>query len=310
MTLEEVSLPSEADWQRAAERAKAIFGVPVSPLLNATNVTHISDALRQKAKEWAVPVDSLVDQLETLQAKRLPGEEWTRLKTAREGLSLLKTLEGSAGNNLISRLAGFALESKPAALGIALANAAKLNQVLEVTDWEIFDGIKGLGDERKEAATAIWENLADALSSDEHAVALVPKLAELRQSAVKLLTKVVVPPPAPPPTPTPIEIPLPNIPEPPTRSETKLKELYRDSQVKGDELPDWLQGEAKLSLLRVRRFGNDPDDWKSSIVVGPLYDALIQADGGAKIDLHKKTLILPKFGKELPLQVNPEHLEP
>ena len=79
--------------------------------------------------------------------------------------------------------------------------------------------------------------------------------------------------------------------------------------MKGDELPDWLQGEAKLSLLRVRRFGNDPDDWKSSIVVGPLYDALIQADGGARIDLNKKTLILPKFGKELPLQVNPEHLE-
>jgi hypothetical protein len=309
MTLEEVALPSEADWQGAAERAKAIFGVPVSPLLNATNVTHVSDALRQKAKEWAVPVDSLMDQLETLQTKRFPGEEWTRLKTAREGLSLLKTLEGSAGNDLISRLAGFALESKPAALGIALANATKLNQVLEVTDWEIFDGIKGLSDERKEAATSIWENLADALNSDEHAVALVPKLAELRQSAVKLLTKVVVPPPAPPSAPTPIEIPLPNIPEPPTKSATKLKELYRDSQVKGDELPDWLQGEAKLSLLRVRRFGNDPDDWKSSIVVGPLYDALIQADGGAKIDLHKKTLILPRFGKELPLQVNPEHLE-
>jgi hypothetical protein len=309
MILEEVSLPSEADWQGAAERAKAIFGVPVSPLLNATNVTHVSDALRQKAKEWAAPMDSLMDQLETLQTKRFPGEELTRLKTAREGLSLLKTLEGSAGNDLISRLAGFALESKPAALGIALANATKLNQVLEVTDWEIFDGIKGLGDERKEAATAIWENLADALSSDEHAVALVPKLAELRQSAVKLLTKVVVPPPAPPSAPTPIEIPLPNIPEPPTRSATKLKELYRDSQVKGDELPDWLQGEAKLSLLRVRRFGNDPDDWKSSIVVGPLYDALIQADGGARIDLIKKTLILPRFGKELPLQVNPEHLE-
>jgi len=309
MTLEEVSLPSESDWQVAAERAKAIFGVPVSPLLNATNVTHVSDALRQKAKDWAVPANSLIDQLETLQTNRFPGADWTRLQTAREGLSLLKTLEGSAGNGLISKLAGFALDSKPTALGVALANATKLNQVLEVTDWEIFDGIKGLGDERKDAATGIWENLADALNSDEHAVALMPKLAELRQSAVKLLTKVVVPPPAPPPAPEPIEIPLPNIPEPPTKTATKLKELYRDSQVKGDQLPDWLQGDAKLSLLRVRRFGNDPDDWKSSIVVGPLYDALIQADGGARIDLHKKTLILPKFGKELPLQVNPEHLE-
>ena len=309
MNLEEVSLPSEADWQVAAERTKSIFGVPVSPLLNATNVTHVSDALRQKAKEWTVPADALIDRLENLQNQRFPGADWTRLHTAREGLDLLKTLEGSSGNGLISKLAGFALGSKPAALGVALSNAAKVNQLLEVTDWEIFDGIKGLGDERKDAATGIWENLADALNSDEHAVALVPKLAELRLSAVKLLTKVVVPPPAPTPAPDPIVVPLPVIPEPPARTATKLKELYRDSQVKGDELPDWLQGEAKLSLLRVRRVGNDPDDWKSSIVVGPLYDALIQADGGARIDLHKKTLILPKFGKELPLQVNPEHLE-
>jgi len=309
MTLEEVSLPSEADWQVAAERAKAIFGVPVSPLLNATNVAQVSDALRQKAKDWAVPAGSLIGQLEELQDKRFPGTEWTRLKTGREAHALLKTLEGASGNDLIGKLAGFVLDAKPAALGVALANAAKLDQLLEVTDWEIFDGIKGLADERKDAANRIWGDLADALGGDEYAVALVPKLAELRQGAVKLLTKVMVPPPTPPPAPTPVEIPFPIVPEPPTKTVTKLKELYRDSQVKGDELPEWLQGDAKLSLLRVRRFGSDPDDWKSSIVVGPLYDALIQADGGARIDLAKKMLILPRFGKELPLHVNPEHLE-
>ena len=309
MTLEEVSLPSEADWQEAGGRAKSIFGVPVSPLLNATNVTHLSDALLVKIKEWTGPVDSLIGQLEDLQAKRFPGTEWTRLNTAREGLALLKTLEGSTGNTLIGKLAGFVLTAKPTALGIALFNAAKLGQVLEVTDWELFDGIKGLGDERQDAASRIWEDLADTLSCDEHAVALVPRLAELRQSAVKLLTKAMTPPPVQPPALPPVVLPPPAVPEPPTKTVTKLKELYRNSQVKGDELPEWLQGDAKLSLLRVHRFGNDPDDWKSSIVVGPLYEALIQADGGARIDLVKKTLILPKFGKELPLQVNPEHLE-
>lgn len=309
MTLEEVSLPSEADWQVAADRAKAIFGVPVSPLLNATNVTHVSDALLAKIKDWTVPADSLIGQLEELQVNRFPGTEWTRLNTAREALTLLTTLEGSAGNTLIGKLAVFILDAKLAALAVTLSNAAKLDQVLEVTDWELFDGIKGLNDERKDAATRIWEELSDALGCDEYAVALAPKLAELRQSAVKLLTKVVVPPPVQPPTQPPVDLPPPAVPQPPAKTVTKLKELYRDSQVKGDDLPDWLKGEEKLSLLRVHQFGNDTDDWKSSIVVGPLYDALIQADGGARIDLARKMLILPKFGRELPLQVNPEHLE-
>jgi hypothetical protein len=118
----------------------------------------------------------------------------------------------------------------------------------------------------------------------------------------------MTPPPVSPPTPPPVVLPPPVVPEPPTKTVTKLKELYRNSQVKGDELPEWLKEDERLTLLRVHRFGNDPDDWKSSIVVGPLYEALIQADGGARIDLVKKTLILPRFGKELPLQVNPEHL--
>lgn len=308
MTLEEVSLPSEADWQVAADRAKAIFGIPVSPLLNAANVTQVSEALIAKVREWTGPADSLINQLETLQTNRFSGRTWMRTETAREALSLLTTLEGATGNILIGKLAGCTLTAKPATLAITLSNAAKLDQVLEVTEWEIFNGIRSLNDDRKEAAADIWADLEEAFNCDEYAVALAPKLAELRQSAVKLLTRPVAAPAVPQPAPAPAVTPPP-APKPPTKTVTKLKELYRNSQVKGDVLPDWLKGDEKLSLLRVHQFGNDADDWKSSIVVGPLYEALIQADAGARIDLAKKMLILPKFGKELPLEVNPEQLE-
>jgi hypothetical protein len=295
MTLEEVALPSESDWQAAGERAKAIFGIPASPLLNATNVNALSEAIRGKVNEGVSPVHSLIGRLELLQAIRLPDGDCTRLETAREALSLLKTLEGTSGNSLIGKLASFSLVAKPALLGVALSSCSRLDQALDVADWEIFDGIRALTDNRKESADQIWTDLQDAFNSDEYAVALVPKLSELRQRAVKLLTKVAPPPPPPP--------------EPPTRTATELKALYGDSQVEGDELPSWLSAEAKLDVLRVHCFGNDPSNWKSLVVVTPLFETLIRLDKSAAISLSRKTLTLPKFGKELLLHVKPEHLE-
>lgn len=309
MTLEEVSLPSEPDWLLAGKRAKAIFGIPISPLLNATNVSTLGEAVQHKLEDWIAPTRSLIVRLESIRMARFPGGECARMETAKEAFSLLKSLEGSTGNILIGKLAVFDLQARPAALAIALANAANLDQTLEVADWEIFDGIKALTDERKEAAERLWKDLEAAFNSDEYAVALRPKLAELRQKAVQLLTmgiRVKVMPSVPP------QINPPDMPPqkaPPVRTVNKLKELYHSSQIEGDELPSWLSEYAMLNLLRVRCFGNDADDWKSLIVVSPLYDALIQLDEGAKIDLVKKTLSLPKFGKQLTLSVKPEHLE-
>ncbi len=309
MTLEEVELPSELDWQSACDRAKAIFGIPTSPLLNATNVTVLGDEVNQKVKDWVAPTRSLVGRLELIRSARFPDGACTRLNTAREALSLLKTLEGTTGNNLIGKLAGFDLQSKPTAMAIALGNATRLDQTLGVADWEIFDGIKALTDDRKEAAERVWNDLEDAFNSDEYAVALQPKLGELRQKAVQLLTKVVRSPGPAPVPPTVVPPPTPPQPTPPTRTAIKLKELYNSSQVEGDELPGWISEHAKLNLLRVRCFGDDPDDWMSMIVVTPLYDALIQLDEGARVDLVNKTLSLPKFGKVLSLKVKTEHLE-
>ncbi len=312
MTLEEVSLPPESDWQTAGERAKAIFGIPASPLLNAANVTAVGESIREKVKGWVSPVHSLISRLEALQAGRFEDGECTRLETARESLSLLRTLEASVGNSLISKLASFNLQAKPAVLGVALSTASKLDQALEMADWEIFDGIAGLSDERKEAADEVWSDLRDAFNSDEHAVALVPKLSDLRQRAVKLLTR-SVPPAAQPPFHPPVPLPLPPAPPappaPPTNTATELKELYGRSQVEGDDLPGWLSGDAKLDVLRVHSFGSDPSDWKSLVVVTPLMEALIRMDTNAKLDLSGETLSLPKFSKTLPLQVKPEHLD-
>jgi hypothetical protein len=307
MTLEEVALPDEQDWTLALERAKALFGIPTSPLLNAVNVTALGEAVHRKVVDLAGPLQSLIGRLESIRVSAFGSGPCARLDTAREGLLLLKTLEGVQGNTLIGRLAGFNLTGKPAVLASSMASATKLNLALETADWEIFEGIRNLHDERKAAADGIWQDLETTFASDEHAIALLPKMNELRGLAVKLLTR---PAPAPKPAASaPVE-PDPIEPEPvPAKTTQQLKQLYGKSQVDGDRLPDWVKPDDVMNLLRVRCVGSHPEDWRSLIVVSPLYDELIRLDSGAKLDLATATLTLPRFGKELKLTVHPQHLE-
>lgn len=307
MILEEVALPNEQDWVTALERAKALFGIPTSPLLNAANVTSLGEAMQKKVTDLAGPLQSLIGRLESIRVSAFGGVSCARLETAREGLMLLKALEGVQGNTLIGRLAGFDLTGKPAVLASSMASAAKLNQALETADWEIFEGVRHLNDERSAAAAGIWQELETAFVSDEHAIALLPKMTELRCLAVKLLTR---PTAAPKPAASaPVE-PEPIEPEPlPAKTTQQLKQLYGKSQVDGDRLPDWVKPDDIMNLLRVRCVGSHPEDWRSLIVVSPLYDELIRLDAGAKLDLASATLTLPRFGKELKLTVHPEHLE-
>jgi hypothetical protein len=307
MTIEEVALPEEQDWTLALERAKALFGIPTSPLLNAVNVTALGEAVHTKVVDLTGPLQSLIGRLESIRVSAFESGPCARLDTAREGLLLLKTLEGMQGNTLIGRLAGFNLTGKPAVLASSMASATRLNQALENADWEIFEGVRNLNDERKAAADGIWQDLETAFASDEHAIALLPKMNELRGLAVKLLTR-----PAPaskPAASAPVE-PDPIEPVPvPAKTTQQLKRLYGKSQVDGDRLPDWVKPDDVMNLLRVRCVGSDPEDWRSLIVVSPLYDELIQLDAGAKLDLASATLTLPRFGKELKLTVHPQHLE-
>ena len=307
MTLEEVALPDGQDWTLALERAKALFGIPTSPLLNAVNVTALGEAVQRKVVDLTGPLQSLISRLESIRVSAFASGSCARLETAREGLLLLKTLEGTQGNTLIGRLAGFKLTGKPAVLASGMTSAAKLNQALETAEWDIFEGIRYLHDERKAAADNIWQDLETAFASDEHAISLLPKMNELRGLAVKLLTR-------PAPTPKPIS-PAPVDPEPiepealPAKTTQQLKQLYGGSQIEGDRLPDWVKSDDVMNLLRVRCVGSTPGDWRSLIVVSPLYDELIRLDAGAKLDLAAATLVLPRFGKELKLTVNPQHLE-
>jgi hypothetical protein len=291
MVLEEVALPLEDVWSKARERAKAIFGIPASPLLNAANLASLADQLSEKVKTHSTDVTAVAGRLADVKSSMFPEmEDCARLNTVHEAQWLLKGLSSAAGNDVVKRLAEVDLKSNLSALGSSISNAGTVDRVLESADWKIFQGIRSLADERKAEADKILREVETAFASDEHAIALGPKITALKARAVDLLTKKAVPPQRL---------------EPKTVAE--LKELYGRSQVEGDDLPDWV--DAANDVLKVHFFGNDAEDWASMIVVSPTMKALIDLDPAARVDLVEKKLELPRFGQTIKLTVNPKQLE-
>jgi len=75
-------------------------------------------------------------------------------------------------------------------MGECLNKAGTLAATLDGTNWEIFEAIASLTDERKTAAIAIRSAVEETLRCDEHVKPLAGTLKEAQSKAVRLLTVV------------------------------------------------------------------------------------------------------------------------
>ena len=95
-------------------------------------------------------------------------------------------------------------------MGESIKKAADLAAALGVTQWRLFDTIGQLPQERAPEATAIIEQVKDALARDEHVVHLAGSLQDAQSAALALISKVVKDIPADPqPSPRPPPRPMP-----------------------------------------------------------------------------------------------------
>ncbi|MBL8888645.1 MAG: phage resistance protein [Planctomycetaceae bacterium] len=208
--LQEQKLPDEAHWSIAVTRAAQIFGEAVSPLMKATTVANLSAALKKKSSEVRLSCVSFQEKLrDRLSKLGFDPVNSARLTTASATASLVEKLHVSDASQVVSALASAAVATTEAAMGECLSKAAQLVATIDSTNWEIFDAIAKLNDERQAVAQSIRSSITQALQSDEHVTSLGPALKEAQLKAVRLLTLPTPPPPPLPPT------PLPPLPSPP-----------------------------------------------------------------------------------------------
>jgi hypothetical protein len=102
--LEEVALPLEEVWSKACERAKAIFGIPTSPLLNAGNLASLAHQLNENVKAHSADVTAVSGRLAEVKSSMFREMEiCARLNTVREAQWVLKGLSSTSGNDVVKR---------------------------------------------------------------------------------------------------------------------------------------------------------------------------------------------------------------
>ena len=206
VALREEELPSQEAWKTAGDRAGKVFGLTVSPLRNASNVSELAARLGETAAEQAAACGELVQRLATIGADFSIEEGGAkRLRTARATRALVQSLAALGGKARIEKLAEIPPDTSLEAMGTSFRKAGDVLAALGRSHWKLFATLSRLTDDRADAAQGLLQELTEALAADEYAVALGHRLPDIENRAVNLLARPVPvePPPSPPLPPTP-----------------------------------------------------------------------------------------------------------
>lgn len=168
------SLPDEADWARAKERAGAVFGVAPEANLTSRSVARFAGAVRSQAS--GSKVGDLVAQLEAhagLLGIDVAGQAG-RLASARRVRDLVKAIGATQDDKgAVEALAIFDLADELTPYGSAHASAERLSGELRGLDWGMIDAAKAKNDAGFESLLA---ELRRAAGLDESVMHLEPPL--------------------------------------------------------------------------------------------------------------------------------------
>lgn len=205
LELREQTLPAADQWETALLRASSLFGLTLGQTLNAANVGKLVDEVQQKATDKRESVARLVSQVRDRSTRYAQGTNGARQQTAESAQSLLASLTQAADEDVVTTLANASLQTSEAAVGRSLGQSQACADALGNGNWQLFDVVRDLVDNRRDAALLIMSRLTEALTSDEHVVPLKPRLEELARDAMRLLAAST---PTAPPSPAPV-MPIP-----------------------------------------------------------------------------------------------------
>jgi hypothetical protein len=200
LELREQQPPDLGRWREASGRAAAVLGVAASPSPSASAAAALTAEVRTRAGERRHEAESLVAELgNRLDQLGLDPANSDRLRTARAGAELVRTLSDEPAERAIDVLAEADMGSGPDALGRSVSSAGAVLDRLRATSWPVLKAAGELSDHRSERARSLHAEARDLLARDELSMPIGPVLARLEEQAAALLAEVASPPPPPPP---------------------------------------------------------------------------------------------------------------
>ncbi|WP_119727666.1 phage resistance protein [Thermomonospora amylolytica] len=212
MVLRRQELPSEEEFERAADRALRVFGLERQPTRSARTVNALASALRTRINESLLSVEALASMLKGHCGTLGLDDESPRMVTARTAANALNRLAGiTDSTELVRALASVDLPREGEIYQAHLRTAQALRTHLSQLRWPILDQLVELAASRgPQAAPAqgILDGLRAAARLDELQVSLKKPLEDAERAAIELVLQ------RPDPVPPPITRPDPPKPQP------------------------------------------------------------------------------------------------
>ncbi|TDC74852.1 phage resistance protein [Actinomadura sp. 7K507] len=191
MVLRRQELPGEEEFQRAGERAAAIFGVSRQPVNTARAVQAMASAVRGRAGDLLTPSENLATLLTDHRGTLGLADDAPRLVTTRAAAALLNQLAAETDpTKLLQKLASADLTADGEVYRAAMNSAPELVGTLPMIQWRILDRLPSLAAEpgpKQERAAALLERLHGTARGDEYTVPLKDPLKEIESLAVDLI---------------------------------------------------------------------------------------------------------------------------
>src|SRR5262249_25798473 len=141
---------------------------------------------------------SLRQRLQTFGVEMPPAP---RLQTTQAALALLSGLIEANKDDVVAVIVKANIATSEVAMGESTKKAAELSDALDRTHWPLFETIRQMPVDRAPEARDILEKVRDALTRDEHVMALAGSLQEAQGAAQALVDRIVeeiAPRPQPP----------------------------------------------------------------------------------------------------------------
>lgn len=215
--LREQVLPDDEVWNRAVERAAAVFGLSPSPLKSAANAAKLSQELGLQVANLVEPARDLLRELQSrLTSFGVTHDSSQRLKTAQVGLGLLESFRTAPEQERISLFANAKLDEKGVSVGTSLKQAQTVARALRDAPWVVIESAAKVQDQRRSAGEVILKRTRELFQLDELAQPLVVTLRRIQDDAAKLLAETPTPVASSVPTSPGFSVP----PSDPTRAST------------------------------------------------------------------------------------------
>jgi hypothetical protein len=302
--LKQQALPTEEEWRDAVALAQAALGISGLPtFLSGQSVLRFSEQAKANVTaqlDEAVRLRSAIEQRAAEFGAAAP--DFERLKTANNTVKLLTIVKDRSDTQLVQSLAKLDLEKTPAeAIGTSLKRAAEVATKLKGCDLTAVNSIAALEGPAGATGKRLREELTEAFRRNEYAVAFGQTFDRINREAIQLLGSLVAKNAQP-------EGPAPAY-DPPKAAAKPAAHALRGrgrSQVKGDEMPQWIPEKLRSRLLTMIRAEDLANPGATvELVVTRNLEALAEDAPDVQVDLKAGRFRIPSQSIDCPLEGDP-----